>query len=190
MASDSVRELGRFVKWLSKICDRYDNVVYIGGNHDNKLANSYPAGYRSRFKKECLEDPQNLHYLCDSSVDIEGLCIYGTPHTPLFPLQNPHCMAFSCSEYELREKFSKIPNKVDILVTHSPPYGVLDKNRCGQNCGSHSLLQRVGDIRPLVHVFGHIHEDGAKKQNISGIQFINSSYVNEDYQKQPDFPFI
>lgn len=190
LASDGVRELGRFVKWLHRICDRYDHIIYIGGNHDNKLQRYYPEGYGPKFEREGLDNPKNLHYLCDSGIELEGLYFYGSPHTTLFPRQNPHCMAFSCSEYELRDKFSKIPDKVDVLVTHSPPYSVLDRNIRGQNCGSHSLMQRVGDVRPQLHVFGHIHEDGAKKQNISGIQFINSSYVNENYKKHPDFPFV
>ena len=47
---------------------------------------------------------------------------------------------------------------VDILVTHSPPYGILDVSNKGNYCGSKALLKEVHRIKPKLHLFGHIHE--------------------------------
>lgn len=49
---------------------------------------------------------------------------------------------------------------VDVMVTHGPPAGVLDKvvGRRGENVGCKFLMEAVRRARPRLHVFGHIHE--------------------------------
>jgi Icc-related predicted phosphoesterase len=48
---------------------------------------------------------------------------------------------------------------IQILITHTPPYGVLDLTRRGINAGCESLLERMVKLKDLrLHVFGHIHE--------------------------------
>lgn len=54
--------------------------------------------------------------------------------------------------------WSKVPKEVDILVTHTPPLGILDKNHKGKNCGSKSLSIISRNRKPKYHIFGHIHE--------------------------------
>jgi Icc-related predicted phosphoesterase len=44
------------------------------------------------------------------------------------------------------------------LVTHGPPYGILDKTDGGKHGGSEFLLKEVLRIKPKLHLFGHIHE--------------------------------
>jgi predicted phosphodiesterase len=48
----------------------------------------------------------------------------------------------------------------DVLVTHVPPKGVLDKTYSGERAGSHSLRQALerGRHRPQLWLCGHIHE--------------------------------
>jgi len=47
----------------------------------------------------------------------------------------------------------------EILITHGPPYGVLDLTRRGKRAGCESLLERLDKLDELrLHVFGHIHE--------------------------------
>jgi Icc-related predicted phosphoesterase len=48
--------------------------------------------------------------------------------------------------------------KVDILVTHCPPYKILDKADSGKHGGSKALRNKVLEIKPKFHLFGHIHE--------------------------------
>ena len=74
-----------------------------------------------------------------------------------------------------------IADDTDVLITHGPPKDILDYSRYGnENCGCPLLRMRVFDIKPLVHIFGHIHgEYGIKVEN--EITFINASTVNERY---------
>ena len=45
-----------------------------------------------------------------------------------------------------------IPHDLDILITHMPPYGILD-----QDMGSLEILNFVLKSQPKYHLFGHIH---------------------------------
>jgi Icc-related predicted phosphoesterase len=45
-----------------------------------------------------------------------------------------------------------------LLITHGPPYGILDNGKSGKNVGSKHLLEVVKKIKPRYHIFGHIHE--------------------------------
>ena len=47
---------------------------------------------------------------------------------------------------------------IDIMITHGPPKGVLDRTVDGMDVGCEHLLKAVRRCRPLVHCFGHIHE--------------------------------
>lgn len=182
---DTTAENARFCQWLKRCCEDYEHVVYIGGNHDNHLYRRYPDGYPL-----ALNLP-NCHYLCDSKLIIDDLILYGTPHVPRFYGMNPLCMAFTCAcEDQLERMFSSIPENVDILITHTPPDGILDENIRGDNCGSTALKDRITKIRPRLLLFGHIHEQGGKETSYRGIRCLNTSYVDEKYRPRKDFPFI
>jgi Icc-related predicted phosphoesterase len=66
-----------------------------------------------------------------------------------------------------------IPANTDILITHGPPYGILDKNRVGFSAGCQSLKRAVKRIHPKLHVFGHIHEAGGMVE-MGGTTFVNA----------------
>lgn len=84
----------------------------------------------------------------------------------------------------------------DILVTHEPPYGILDKienPRIGEDAnghiGSHRLLRQVEKYQPKLHIMGHIHEGyGIYQSSPSHTKFINAALCNEHdctLDKQP-----
>lgn len=50
-----------------------------------------------------------------------------------------------------------IPTDTDVLITHVPPYGTLDRNSRARHCGCRALAPRVERIAPRLHCFGHIH---------------------------------
>lgn len=185
-ARDSVIDHMRFQMWLHE--QDYKKRIIIAGNHDNRLQ-QFPFESIKRQYAETGED-----YLCDSGTEFEGLKIWGSPWTLRFPGMNPHCMAFTVdTEEELAEKFSKIPSDIDILITHSPAAGFLDKNIYGKKCGSLSLLDALSRIQPRLHVYGHLHESYGKIDEcaiVTGPQHkfrrlhisINASHVNEHYE--------
>ncbi|PNF15807.1 hypothetical protein B7P43_G10437 [Cryptotermes secundus] len=105
----------------------------------------------------------NCIYLEDSEVMLYGLKIYGTPWQPEF------CKwAFNVPRgEECLQKWDKIPDDTDILVTHTPPVGHGDLCCTGVRAGCVELLTTVQQrVKPKYHVFGHIHEDIIKKKNL------------------------
>lgn len=171
-ARDRYDEYDLFNKWINN--ETYEHILLIGGNHDNKL---YIKGDSILHKK--------ITYLFNDEVIINGTKFFGSPHSLLFDRINPRCKAFSLTEEGIKKKVEKWPDQVDILITHSPPYGILDTIAPDFKIhgGSKSILEYVEKVKPRFHIFGHIHEHAwhweySNKNTI----FINSSYVNEHYE--------
>lgn len=151
----SEQEAIDFLNWF---CDLpYPHKIFICGNHDDCL---YGANING------LDD--NVHYLCNSGVEIEGLKFYGIP-----------MFMGDCVTDRQSRNYANIPSDTDILITHSPAFGILDFDD-NINYGSEELLQAVTNINPRVHLFGHIH----KQHGITTIGttiFSNGAIINEDY---------
>lgn len=181
--SDGMDELEKFEKdWLRH--QPYKKIILIAGNHDYI---AYECGWVGRGK---------IEYLCDSGTEFEDLKIWGSPWSKTFEKINPHCKAFTVdTEEELSQKWALIPDDIDILVTHSPPFCCLDS--CFQildskvHCvGSTSLEKQINKLKNLkLHVFGHIHEHGGKfikyirkSIGLKEVLMVNASHVNERYE--------
>jgi Icc-related predicted phosphoesterase len=95
-----------------------------------------------------------MYYLLDEELELEGLKFYGSPYQPEF------CnWAFNLPRGpQLARKWAKIPDDTDVLITHGPPGGILDRVAGGELVGCNDLRKRVKEINPKLHVFGHIHE--------------------------------
>jgi Icc-related predicted phosphoesterase len=74
-----------------------------------------------------------------------------------------------------------IPENTDLLITHGPPFGILDQLADETHIGCKDLLNRVYQLRLKAHVFGHVHESFGSI-NRRGIQFINACMTNENYE--------
>lgn len=172
-ARDKLSEYQEFLGWISRL--DYKKKIVVAGNHDNVLDD----GSTPRI----FEKVDAFEYLCDSGTTFEGLKIWGSPWTKTFFGINPHCKAFTFdTEKELAEKFSLIPEDTDILITHGPPFGILDKITTGENVGSVSLKENIEKIMPEMVIFGHIHENGGQHVEKKGILYINGSIVDERYR--------
>ena len=147
-----------FNEWLGTL--PHARKVVICGNHD-WCFQERPAEARARIT--------NATYLEDSGCAIAGLAFYGSPWTPLF-----FDWAFMLSEPGLAAKWALIPNGLDVLVTHGPAHGILDMTNRGEPAGSLTLFDRVREVKPRLHVFGHIHE-AAGRSDIDGTVFLNAS---------------
>ena len=62
----------------------------------------------------------------------------------------------------VKKNTNLIPNKLDILITHEPLYGILDKPLKGNHEGCKNLLEIVKEKKPKYHLFGHVHEGYGK----------------------------
>lgn len=183
-ARDEPMQLYEFGEWLRM--QPYQKKICIAGNHDNLLVQS--KGFNGP------DSSLYFDYLCDSGTEFEGLKIWGSPWTKTFKGMNPHCKAFALTtEEELEEKWRMIPYDVDILITHSPPYGILDpvtrdifieghQSDKVEHAGSHSLAYYSRMHQPKLHVFGHIHEGYGKEVDEGITTYVNASHVNEKYQ--------
>jgi len=171
---DTPEEYSDFAKWISS--KDYKKIIIIAGNHDNCL-DDYEHNY--------FFDYDNIDYLQDNKTEFERLKIWGSPWTLRFDGMNPKCMAFTKhSDDSIAKKWDLIPDDIDILITHMPPYGIFDKVVKDGHIGSKSLRNNViSDRFPKLklHVFGHIHEHGGKIVDFITTKFVNASHVNEIY---------
>lgn len=147
----------RFADWLKSLKATY--VVAIAGNHDFSLLDDDFARTLPWI------------YLKDESVEIEGIKIYGTPWVPKF-----FDWAFMKEDAELKDIFSKIPEGLDILLSHGPAYQILDRNNRGIHCGSKSLRDKITEVKPKIMISGHIHEARGYTE-VGDTKFYCVSYV-------------
>lgn len=162
------RAIAKAAIWLDNLPHRHK--LIIAGNHDwlfqcnPKLARIYMEPY--------------LTYLEDSGCEIEGLNFWGSPWQPWF-----HDWAFNLPRKgaEIREKWNRIPLNTNVLITHGPPYGILDQVDGGDHLGCEELALRVAAVRPRLHVFGHIH-DGYGTLEKDGTLYVNACVLNEQYR--------
>lgn len=157
-----------FLRWSGE--QPYTHKIFIAGNHD---------WFFEKNGKTYIDKiiPKNIHYLNDSGVEIEGLKIWGSPVQPTF-----FDWAFNRKRgAEINKHWKLIPKDTDILITHGPPFGILDRTISNHNAGCEMLLKKVNQIKPTLHVFGHIHEGYGMIEKGKTI-FANASSVNVNYQ--------
>lgn len=165
----STPEVIDFLKWYSQLDFKYK--FFIAGNHDFLFEQNADL-------VDALM-PQNLIYLYDQSVTIEGIKIHGSPIQPWF-----HDWAFNRQRgTDIQRHWDLIPADTDILVTHGPPAGILDRLSIDLEVGCENLLHTVKKIKPRFHIFGHIHEAYGIFQE-DGTTFINACILNEHYEMQ------
>lgn len=166
-------EVLSFLNWLNAQPASYK--LYCAGNHDE----SYEQDLQ--FKHMVLNQYPDLIYLEDTGVKIFGLTFWGSPFTPEFcnwsfmlPRGKP-----------LQDKWAMVPDETNVLITHGPPYGIMDDvSFIGTRVGDVDLRNRVKELKDLrAHFFGHIHrEKSAKRQMRMGkTTFANVSLCNDAY---------
>ncbi len=162
-----MRQVDKFNRDMGRLPHR--RKLAIAGNHDFPLELDN-AEARARLT--------NVLYLQDELVVIDGLRIYGSPFQP-----EHRKLAFNLprSSEQLRAKWQQIPDRVDILITHGPPKGILDRTPDRLSVGCELLLERVLEVRPKIHCFGHVHLSRGQVEQ-DGIIFVNAACVNERYQ--------
>lgn len=174
-ARDTKSEYVLFNDWI-RVQD-YNKIIIIGGNHDSYLEKN--AVEERFFSVGC--------YLEDSGTEFKGLKIWGSPWTPTFC--DWHFMKDRGAQ--IKEKWDLIPSDTDILITHGPPYGILDhvefssRGNKYKHAGCEELRTAVERIQPRLHVFGHIHENPGQmvlKCTPKDVLCVNATIMNEHYE--------
>ena len=165
-------ELRDFNLWLGQQPCKYK--IVIGGNHDRCLDE---AQDRISDIQDCLS---NAIYLQNTGCEIEGKKFWGSPITPTF-----NDWFFMKDRHVIGQTWALIPNDIDVLITHGPPYGILDKvfypSGRFMNVGDEALRDRVLQLKPRYHIFGHLHENYGKEK-IGKTTFINCSVLDDAYE--------
>lgn len=178
-----VHEAAHFARVFGELPHKHK--VLCAGNHDF-LAEKDPTLWKT------LMEERGIVYLEQREAEVMGLRFFGSPYTPWF-----YDWAFNLQRgAEIKEKWDKIPAGIDVLVTHGPPYGILDKVTrdnsdsawegredlmfLEEHVGCEELAKAVERVRPKMHVFGHIHcARGVLEKD--GTLFVNAANCNEAY---------
>ena len=166
-------EVEQFIKWVSKQDCRYK--VFIAGNHDmsfdrERLLRDKLAFFEGKenWDTECADGKpewlvemldsldNNTFYLENSSIDIEGIKIWGSPYSPSFG----RGWGFNKDRgHDIAQCWNEIPANTDIVITHTPIYGYNDRAlNTNENVGCSDLYHRLHEVKPHLHFAGHIHE--------------------------------
>lgn len=153
--------------------------MITGGNHDHFLDAQF----------EFVEEKQTLLAMMETSgltyleheiyqlpPSLGSFTLFVSPYAPI------HLGgAFMLSD--MSEIWNVIP-KVDILVTHTPPYGFGDKIVRGRHVGCKYLKKRIDTvIKPRVSIFGHIHEaHGYTFDEEEQVLYINACLSDHRYR--------
>jgi len=152
---------------FEKLKKKYKKIFFIAGNHDFGLEK---YNYTGLFK--------SATYLNDSGATYKKVNFWGSPISPNF-----NGWAFGKERGdELMAHWKTVPDNTNVLITHGPPYGVLDRLARSQiDVGDYDLLERIKQLKKLkLHVFGHIHE-GYGTEDKLGFNCVNASFLNENY---------
>jgi len=120
--------------------------IVVAGNHDLTLDNNYYLA------KQVLS---NAIYLEHELVEFNGVKIFGSPYSPKLGW-----WGFGLTKDEAEHKWSQLPEDTDIVMSHGPMFGFLDKlNRNGNHVGCKKLRKHIRRVKPKYLIVGHIHEE-------------------------------
>lgn len=182
---NSLQDFNEHIKDL-KLNGIYKEIIVIAGNHD------WCFEYENSQSRSILKD---AIYIQDESCEIEGIKIYGSPWTPWFydwAFNFPdHNASFFKAKHRAELCWSNIPNDTQILITHGPPYGILDKTKPrkirdriypSKKVGCPFLEQRLRQLAQLkLHIFGHIHPSRGQKK-IGRTLYVNASICGDKHE--------
>jgi DNA repair exonuclease SbcCD nuclease subunit len=198
--------LNDFIAELQECKAKAKHIVFIGGNHDTYLAEVSISDGNSRRINNQL--PDDVHYLCDESIELDGIKIYGTPWCVLPPWARSGgpVWNFARRDEALSAIYQDIPDGVDILLTHGPAYrfcdailddktlekqqSTWDTSGSPEPLGSKALFLAISELKqkPKYVLSGHIHS--AKRDyeiyqpEVPGdkVKFSCCSILNEEYK--------
>jgi Icc-related predicted phosphoesterase len=208
------QELLLFLEWFKD--QKADCKVFIGGNHDISLDLTYLKNIDQKNIFQILKHKENyqecktlikeyekynIHYLENSSMHYNGFNIYGSPYSPSF--HKEHWGFNKDRGEEIKREWMKIPKNTDILLTHTPPYKILDdvmeckqENELDPYAGCKDLFNVIKNrlINLKLHCFGHIHNQyGVIQKDVSNtrkVLFSNGAILNNRYKSIVIKPLI
>ncbi|MFQ3248027.1 MAG: Icc-related predicted phosphoesterase [Arenicella sp.] len=170
--TNSGDEIDVIDEWFGQ--QSFDLILCIGGNHDLSL---------QRHLKLNAQPFSNAIFLNGETYNYQGINFFGSSWVPELQSQ-----AFYADEKLLKDEWAAIPKSTDVLITHTPPFGVLDTSSQGMVLGCKHLAKNVKRIKPTLHCFGHIHASSGMVKN-GRTTFINAALAGRGHQLIRD-PYI
>lgn len=166
-----------FHKWLNK--QKAGSIISVMGNHELIVQQNF-----NESKEIARQVCPRVRFMEEGALDIGGFKIWCSAWTPWF--MN---WAYNANRgTEIARHWSFIPDETNILITHGPPYGILDvvydanEEVPDENVGCVDLMNRINQLKELkLHVFGHIHGSSGEVC-FNGVKYINAAICNEIYQ--------
>ena len=172
-----------FAYWIKSL--PVDKVYLVAGNHDAYFE-SMNSMQLSTLKHVC---DFKLIYLKNDYVvhrhDGKEYKIFGTPYCNIFGT-----WPFMRTDEYMIEKFKNIPENVDIIISHSPPYGIgevdvilerYNSNEPIDHVGNKALGDRLKEVNYKLCICGHIHSASHTPIEFNGGKCVNVSMLNENY---------
>ena len=162
-----------FIPWCESL--PVNKVFLTPGNHELAISHMEPD------VRELLENTK-IEYLIDELSTYETYKIWGTPWCSIYG--NWAYMKFP--EFE-EERFMRMPENLDILISHDPPYGACDiclQHPRGfyEHIGNPELTKVVKIKNPKIILCGHLHTGRSRETLFDNINVYNVSVVNEQYE--------
>ena len=178
-----------FAEWFASQPARHR--ICIAGNHE--LTFDFDHSKYNPSIRDIIARNDKIKYLENSEKLIDGIMFYGSPAQPWF-----YDWGFNFYRGpEIKRVWSNIPENVDVLITHGPPYGVLDrvkkhkKNGDNERAGCADLLEIIERLKPKLHCFGHLHQDGLRIATNGITTFVNGAVLDDDYRFRPNIkPYV
>ncbi|MFK7809783.1 MAG: metallophosphatase domain-containing protein [Saprospiraceae bacterium] len=164
----SLQEVESFLNWFAR--QNFEHKIFIAGNHDFFFESANADAIQQLI-------PEGVTYLNDSGITINDVHFWGSPVQPRF-----FDWAFNKDRgADIDQHWQLIPDDVDVLLTHGPPHGILDRTVGDQEVGCEMLRKKIREIKPQLSVFGHIHE-GYGMRELEETTFVNASVLDHRYR--------
>jgi Icc-related predicted phosphoesterase len=136
------------------------SAVLVAGNNEST----------EELAKACHDWPQ-AHVLHGSAITLGGIEYFGLGGgIPVTPFGS---WSYDFTEEQAAELLAGCPRRC-VLVSHSPPKGVLDQSSRGQSLGSAAVCDAVLRLEPLLVVCGHIHGCGGQQARLGRSSVVNA----------------
>ena len=160
------KEVIDFAKWFSSLSVKHK--IFVPGNHDSSI--------ESGLIKDSFFSNLGINILNNSGISIDGIEFWGSPYTKKF-----NDWSFMLEDNSLKYVWDLIPVTTNVLITHGPPEGILDRvfsdNDDIISVGSQTLYNKIKSLNLSAHLFGHIHSEEIVKNNGEVIKINNSAVI-------------
>ena len=134
-------EYDDFIEWYASLPGKWK--IFVPGNHELSFELGQADGIIQRMIKK------GITVLEDAIEDCDGVIIASISGNASISIED-------------------IPDDIDIVVTHNPPFGILD-----ENIGSVNILDFILKAKPKYHLFGHIHSTAGENVQFGETKCIN-----------------